>query len=200
MRIALDDFVACGGAVATDIESQTAALGPDTELVTVSIGGNDIAWIQAVITCAVAELPVCEAAVARSRSLVEGVLPGLLDTAYTQIREAAPNAQVIVTGYARLFSPKYGDWVPLANTRVSPEEQRLMNDGADVLNQTIAGVAAEHGFEFVDVTQRFDGHGVNAPEPWILDWGTDAPLHPNAKGYEAYASAITAAVRPGRVR
>ncbi len=51
----------------------------------------------------------------------------------------------------------------------------------------------------MDVTKRFLGHGVNAPEPWILGPG-DGAFHPNAEGYKAYTAAVTAAIRPSRLR
>lgn len=60
-----------------------------------------------------------------------------------------------------------------------------------------AGAAARHGFDFVDVTDRFVGYGVNAPEPWLLGAFEPGAFHPNLAGYEAYASAVTAAIQPG---
>src|SRR5918997_1009661 len=52
-RIALDDFVACAGATTTSMVAggQLAALDADTDLVTLTIGGNDIGWSQAVQAC-----------------------------------------------------------------------------------------------------------------------------------------------------
>lgn len=198
-KIELDDFAACGGAKSADIANQVAVLDADTDLVSVSVGGNDIFWSEAVTTCIVAPQPVCEGALARSVNAVRTVLPGLLDTAYTSIRAAAPDAHVVVTGYARLFSPEYGDYVTPVGT-LTTAEQQLMNDGADLLNATIAGVAAKRGFEFVDVTKRFDGHGVNAPDAWIGGLASPAPFHPNLAGYTDYAAAITAAVNPNELR
>ena len=55
-----------------------------------------------------------------------------------------------------------------------------MNDGADLLNAVIAEVAGEYGFQFVDVTQRFIDHGVNAAEPWILG-DRHGPLPPQPR-------------------
>ena len=64
----------------------------------------------------------------------------------------------------------------------------------------IRTAAEAHGYVFVDVTERFVDHGVNAPEPWLI-WPT-APgsFHPNAPGYRAYAAAVTAAIKPSALR
>jgi lysophospholipase L1-like esterase len=193
MQLALDDFVACGGARTTDLvpQGQIAALGPDTDVVTLSIGGNDIGWSQAVGACLALTDAECEAAIGLTRGRITTVLPGLLDDVYDDIDAAAPNATVYVTGYPRLFSPPYG---PVLGA--SAAEQDEMNAGADLLNATIRTVAEAHGYTFVDVTERFVDHGVNAPEPWVV-WPT-APgsFHPNVPGYRAYAAAVTAAIRP----
>jgi lysophospholipase L1-like esterase len=192
MRLALDDFVACGGARTTDLvpQGQIAALGPDTDVVTLSIGGNDIGWSQAVGACLGGTDAQCEAAIAVTTGRITGQLPALLDAVYDEVDAAAPNATVYVTGYPRLFSSAHG-----AVLGASPVEQDAMNEGADLLTATKA-----HGYTFVDVTERFVDHGVNAPEPWIV-WPT-APgsFHPNALGYEAYAAAVTAAIRPADLR
>lgn len=197
MRLALDDFVACGGARTTDLvpQGQIAALGPDTDVVTLSIGGNDIGWSQAVGACLGGTDAQCEAAIAVTTGRITGQLPALLDAVYDEVDAATPNATVYVTGYPRLFSSAYG-----AVLGASPAEQDAMNEGADLLTATIRTAAQAHGYTFVDVTERFVDHGVNAPEPWIV-WPT-APgsFHPNALGYEAYAAAVTAAIRPADLR
>jgi hypothetical protein len=75
-----------------------------------------------------------------------------------------------------------------------------LNEGADLLNGVIAEAATEHGFQFVDITKRFLGHGVNAPEPWILGPFDPGAFHPNTDGYEAYTAAVTAAINPSQLR
>ncbi len=191
--IVLDDLVACAGATTGDIADQVRALDAETDLVTVSIGGNDVRWAQSVGTCIIADESSCASAVQDSEATAREVLPGRLDTAYGQIREAAPKARVLVTGYARLFTEDRGDYQSGLGV-VTGREQTMMNEGADALNEAIAAAAARHGFDFVDVTGRFVEHGVNAPQPWILGFGTSAPFHPTAAGYQAYAEAIVAAV------
>lgn len=196
MRIDLDDFGACAGAKTVDlIANQLGALDEDTDLVTVSIGGNDIGWGQVVGACVVGDDAQCAGAVAFSRGVISNVLPGLLDATYAGIAAAAPDAHVVVTGYPRLFSPEFG-----AYFQASPVEQEAMNEGADLLNAVIAQKAAEYGFQFVDVTHRFVGHGVNAPEPWILGLTDPGLFHPNLSGYRAYSAAVTSSLDPRDLR
>ena len=196
MRIDLDDFAACAGATTGSLlATQLGVLDETTALVTVSIGGNDIGWGTAVGACLLGTDEQCAGALAATTAVIENQLPGLLRETYDQIEAAAPNAHVVVTGYPRLFSPKFGDYLG-----ASPAEQQVMNDGADLLNAVIAKVAAEYGFQFVDVTKRFDGHGVNAPSPWILDFSDPGRLHPNLSGYKAYSAAVTSSINPRDLR
>jgi lysophospholipase L1-like esterase len=196
-KLALDDFVACAGATTSSLVSggQLAALDDDTRLVTLTIGGNDTHWGDAVVACILGIDSQCTSTIASIRGIINGALPALLDSVYAQVATKAPNARVLVTGYPRLFSPEYGDYL-----LASPQEQQALNDGADLLDGVIEAAAARHGFQFVDVTKRFDGHGVNAPDPWIQGLGSPGPFHPNAEGYEAYTAAVTAAVQPARLK
>ena len=197
MKIDLDDFVACAGATTASLvsEGQLTALDEETDLVTLSIGGNDIGWSQAVVACLGGSDAQCAGTLAVIRSRVTTTLPGLLDSVYSKVSANAPGADVLITGYPRLFSPEYGSFLA-----ASPSEQEALNDGADLLNAVIAEAAAEHGFGFVDVTKQFLDHGVNAPDAWILGPLDPGAFHPDADGYEAYAAAVTAAFDPSRVR
>ncbi|RHW26741.1 SGNH/GDSL hydrolase family protein [Nocardioides immobilis] len=200
-RLALDDFVACAGATTTSLieGGQLSALDAESDLVLLSIGGNDIGWSDAVGACLLRADTDCARTTEMILGRIGSDLPAQLDTLHDQVAAAAPEARVIVTGYPRLFSPDHGSYLG-----ASQGEQQSLNDGADVLNAALRAAAEEHGFDYVDVTHRFDGHGVNAPEPWILGLlrpdGSLEPgaFHPNAAGYEAYAAAVTAAIGPGR--
>ena len=102
---------------------------------------------------------------------------------------------MVITGYPRLFSPEFG-----AYYGASASEQVALNEGADLLNAVIAEAAAEHGFQFVDVTPRFLGHGANAPEAWITGLTDPAAFHPNINGYRAYTAALTSQINPSQLR
>ena len=198
MKINLGDFVACAGATTASVVSggQLDALDNDTDLVTISVGGNDVGWSTAVGACLAGSDFQCAGALGASLNIVRETLPGLLDDLYGQIATKAPHAHVIVTGYPELFSPKNGPFLG-----ASVAEQQALNDSADTLNGVIAQAAADHGFQFVDVTKRFDNHGVNAPAPWLNGpFDPAGAFHPNAKGYQAYTAAVTAAVHPSQFR
>ncbi len=197
MKVELDDLAACAGATTTSLVAggQLDALDATTDVVTISIGGNDIGWSTAVVACLGGSDAQCTGATAATRSRITTDLPDLLDSVYEQVRDAAPAADVLVTGYPRLFSPEFGAFLG-----ASPAEQEELNDGADLLNEVMAETAAAHGFGFVDVTRRFLEHGANAPDAWILGPFDPGAFHPDADGYEAYTAAVTAAIRPGRMR
>jgi lysophospholipase L1-like esterase len=119
---------------------QSAALSADTDVVTVSIGGND-AGFSAIAEACVADSasgPVlgvstdpqgssyatCEAAFAAAvppidlAANVDGVVRDNLRNAYAAIRAAAPNAKVFVVGYPAIFpdaanTPAAGCFTPL---------------------------------------------------------------------------------------
>lgn len=205
MRIALDDVaaVAQGGTIEHLVEQQLGSLSSETDLVTLSVGGNNLPWTQVVLTCATQPDEVCLGATTGVSGRVATQLPAGLATAYSFVKAAAPGAHVVVTGYPRLFSPEYGDYTgsvgPLSFT-ISVAEQHAMNALADQLNTTIAQVAQASRVQYVDVATRFDGHGINAPDAWIGDADDPEALHPTAEGQRAYAAALTAAINPRDLR
>lgn len=170
--------VTCGGAVTTDvIEKQVSALNAGTDLVTVTIGGNDAGFASTLLICTFGTTSTCKRTV--EEGLRDNTLAGKLDRAYAAIRAAAPNARVIVLGYPRLYEDT------LLCTTMSRDKRRILNDGADQLTALIRGRAVAAGFEFLDVRPFFAGHGVCASDEWInssLLAGIGV-YHPNAKGY-----------------
>jgi hypothetical protein len=128
-------------------------------------------------------------AVALVDTRITSQLPGLLDSVYAQVAAAAPHARVLVTGYPRLFSSEYGAYLA-----ASPDELGALNAAADTLDAVIADAVARAGFQLVDVRTRFDGHGANSPDPWILGPTDPGAFHPTLEGYQAYAAAVNSAL------
>jgi len=194
-RLRLDDFVACAGATTTSLVTggQLLALGADTDLVTLTIGGNDIGWSTAVTACLGGTDAQCTGAVALVDARTTSQLPALLDAVYAKVAAAAPNAHVLVTGYPRLFSTEHGAFLA-----ASPEELSALNAAADTLDTVIAAAAGRAGFQYVDVRTRFARHGANSPDAWILGPSDPGAFHPTVDGYEAYTAAVSSAL--GRVK
>ncbi|WP_273652539.1 SGNH/GDSL hydrolase family protein [Cellulomonas fimi] len=194
-RVRLDDFVACAGATTTSLVAggQLAALDADTDLVTLTIGGNDVGWSTAVVACLGGTDAQCSAALAVVTARITDELPARLDSVYGAVAAAAPDAHVVVAGYPRLFSPEHGAYLA-----ASVDELRALNAAADTLATVVSAASDRSGFRYVDVRKRFDGHGANAPDPWILGPTDPAAFHPTADGYAAYAAAVTSALGPCR--
>ena len=195
-RLASLGFVACSGAKTADVRAnQIPALQPSTDLVTITVGGNDARFGTVLRTCTVAENDrTCFAAVNAAEAFARSSLRDRLARTYTEIRRAAPHARVIVLGYPRLF-----DLAPsCADPRVPNLARRQkLNEGADVLNDVIQSVSQQFEFSFSDVRGRFANHGVCSADPWINGPSVSTsvgPYHPNQTGYrDGYLTALDAA-------
>jgi lysophospholipase L1-like esterase len=193
--------VACAGARIGDVlDDQVQALGKDTTLVTITIGGNDAGFSSVLTRCA---LPMwvarCGPPVERARRVVRDTLPSRLDRLYAEIRRRAPAATVVVAGYPRLFNGD--DCGPV--TFFSHQDQRLLDGTSDLLRGVLRARAGAAGFRFADVTPAFRGHAVCDDVEWLN--GLSHPLresfHPNAAGHaQGYAPAVLAAAGAGRPR
>ncbi|QSB05964.1 SGNH/GDSL hydrolase family protein [Natronoglycomyces albus] len=191
-RIGADlDFQACSGATIPDVRNnQLGALSPETDIVTIGIGGNDTGWVDVLIACGTAFTGECWDDIAAAEHYVRNILPGRLNSLYSDIRAAAPNTTIAVTGYPRLFNGDNCSWL----VDLTYGEQMALNDAADLLNAVVAGAASRAGFSFVDVRSNFEGHVVCDDPSYIH--GLRAPIvkesfHPNARGQNlGYFSAM----------
>ncbi|MDG4800050.1 SGNH/GDSL hydrolase family protein [Micromonospora sp. WMMD980] len=184
-------FVACSGATTREVlNNQLGALNTGTDLVTISIGGNDAGFADVVTTCRLGSDSGCLTAVNNAKSYITNTLPGRLDETYRAIRNRAPGARVVVLGYPRLFelgSCGFGS--------INAYKRGLLNGGADTMSGVISGRASAAGFTYADVRGRFAGHGVCASSPWIngTTWPVVESYHPKASGYSGgYLPALTA--------
>jgi lysophospholipase L1-like esterase len=203
-RVELDSFQACAGATAlttepappagpVDLPEQISAavsadlLNRQTDLVTVTISGNDVQFGSVVAACLGDVLPeTCAPAVAAAQSFAETAVVPQLQASFAAIREAAPRAELVVAGYPHLFDGT----TPGA---LSIEAQNLFNAGTDALNAVVAQQVGDG--TFVDVTEVFAGHGIGSADSWILPPDVQFGLHPTAAGYrEGYLPAIVEAV------
>ncbi|SDF94133.1 Lysophospholipase L1 [Lentzea fradiae] len=204
--------ISCGGAQTKDMAgvqsgvpgqsvAQFSALKADTDLVTISIGGNDIGFSDIILTCAGKSVldPLgapCKAnygdslaqRVAATAPKVAAVLAG--------IKQRSPNAKIVVVGYLRILPPSGGCWpvVPISRGDVP------YLDGVErQLNAMLAAQAQAAGATFVNPYDISLGRDTCAA-PWdkwvegIIPTSLAFPVHPNAKGMAAVGNQVAAAL------
>jgi lysophospholipase L1-like esterase len=197
-RIHLQVNASCPGATTSTVAAtQLSALTPGVELVTLTVGGNDLGFRDLAGPCLGGTPEQCKEAIDTAEGKLS-VLGSALTDLYNQVADAAPKALIVVTGYPYLFEIRPED-DPLAAIK----EQ--INNAIRLLNITIQQAVADAqddgvNIVYVDVTAEFTGHGIGSEEPPFIN----APIpgefhvedfHPNADGYRAYADAISAAIR-----
>ncbi|WP_329458565.1 SGNH/GDSL hydrolase family protein [Streptomyces sp. NBC_01497] len=186
--------LACSGALTGDVTGkQLTPLTSATDLVSITVGGNDAGFSDVMTTCVLKSQATCLSGIATANAFVDNTLPGRLDTVYADIRAKAPNAHVVVVGYPRFYELNGSCVVGL-----SEAERSAINSAADHLNSVTAKRAADHGFTFADVTQAFTGHEIcSSGTAWLhsvnlLDLGES--YHPTAAGQSGgYLPVFTAA-------
>jgi lysophospholipase L1-like esterase len=198
-HIRLQANATCAGATTSTVaDTQLSTLNPGFELVTLTVGGNDLGFAALAVNC----LPPtgtqekCQEAIDAAKVKLATELPSALTLLYGDVADAAPKALIVVTGYPLLFELVEGD--PLFDLKAQ------INGAITLLNSTIRQAVDDQpdsvNIIYVDVTTPFLGHGIgsttsfiNAPAPGQPPSQED--FHPNAAGYRAYADAISAALR-----
>lgn len=211
LRISDYTDVSCSGAKTVNMTApQTVPLGinppqfdalrPDTDLVTLTISGNDIGFSEIIFTCARVSAtdpfgnPCQREAtsgggdfyaqrIADAAPKVARVLDG--------IRQRSPRATVLLVGYLRILPPAVGCYpvFPVARGDVA-----YLDGLEQQLNTMLADQAFKQGAAFVDSYGRSLGHDACKLLPgqkWVegtVPTSPAAPVHPNAIGMREVAT------------
>lgn len=181
---------------------QIQAVHPDTDLVTVTAGGNDLGYIGGVLTDALrnrlSENALGARLVAR-RSPAPAVLPTTDQIAaatdgLTRIVEAAraraPRARVVLVDYLPLFDVTAP---PYEVSRLRPEQAEHHRRVAQQLTGVFTAAGARTGADVVLADAPGQGHTVGTPDPWVNGLSVRHLLgsfHPTAAGMRAVADAV----------
>ncbi len=197
--------VSCGAADTGDFtKSQGSGIAPqldavrgNTDLITMTIGGNDSSvFINSIAQCGVASLATagtgspCKDQYGKKfvRTIRTTTFPSL-KKALRAVHRKAPRAEVAILGYPRLLPPTKGCYpqMPVARGDV-PYLFNLQR----VLNNAVRRAAKATGSVYVDVPKASRGHdackvrGRRWVEPVLL--GTNPVIvHPNSRGEAAMA-------------
>jgi lysophospholipase L1-like esterase len=192
VHIDLQVNATCPGATTSTVAgTQLSALTPGVELVTLTVGGNDLGFVDLAETCLTPgqELQCLDAIADAVTEQQLTALGSALTELYGQVADAAPNALIVVTGYPYLFEPDPNNPIITA-----------FNAATAALNTTIetaVNATDNDNIIYVGVTAQFKGHRIGSDDPFINGPTAGFPeaFHPNAAGYRAYAKAISAAIR-----
>jgi lysophospholipase L1-like esterase len=209
--------VTCGGAQTKDFGQaqypgtapQLDAVGADTDLVTLTIGGNDNnTFINAVVSCGTAGVlsggkgsPCKDKYGTSFDDRIEANTYPALKAALAGVRAKAPHARVAALGYPwivpRTFDPSCFVKLPLAAGDV-PYLRGIQAH----LNAVVARAAREAGATYVDFSAASEGHdacqapGTRWIEPLLFGHNL-VPVHPNALGEQRMAERTMSDLRLG---
>ena len=198
--------VTCGAAKTSDFFSsqypgvapQLDALGPDTQVVTMTIGGNDNdVFIDTIVDCGTAGASTGgQGSPCKDRygsyfddTIRNSTYPALVK-ALQAVHAKAPNATVAILGYPWIMPESVGcfDKMPIAQGDVP-----YVHDIQATLNDAVLRAAAATGTTYIDFSQTSVGH--DACQPMGIRWiepvfqGTNPVIvHPNALGESQMAA------------
>lgn len=204
--------VTCSGAKTDDfagrqfgfVAPQYDALKPSTDLVSLTIGANDIGLFQTALSC-INLLPEPVGISCQDRYNAGGTdqLAKAVDAwapefgaSLDEIKRRSPQAKVLVTGYGTYIRP--GGCYPRQPVwgRDGDYLQSVMNR----ISATARAEAVKRGATFVDFAAVTVGHDICAAPAdryleGLIPTTVAAPLHPNAAGMAAFGKAVAQAVR-----
>ena len=206
--------VTCGGATSRHIldggqlmqPAQLEAVTQDTELVTVTIGGNDIAYIGNMMAMACNDdtpwyLRKTAACRIRDMAEMEQALRELqprLAAIADEVHRRAPGAKLVFLNYQTIL-PDSGSCERLGLTAEQAAQMRVITDKlADLTRAT----AEAHGALLLDARRLTQGHDACAADPWMngahpAGGMLAAPLHPTQQGMTAIAQGLDALLSGG---
>ncbi|WP_433756882.1 SGNH/GDSL hydrolase family protein [Nocardia sp. CA-135398] len=211
--------VTCGGATLDDLANpqrgvvsgtaapQFDALTPDTTLVTMTMGGNDIGLASQALRCGNL-LPEPYGTSCADTFTANGVdtfaertkaLAPVYSTAIDEIHSRAPEATIVIVGYP---TASRAGACP-AQQPAWPRDADYLQDVLVNLNTLLRNVSAAHGAIFVDTATSSVGHDMCATpdQQWInglipsLSTPSIVPLHPNTFGEQNIAQRVVATLR-----
>lgn len=211
-RLAIETLVdvSCSAATTADLTQaqriyeentvppQLDALTPETDLVTVGLGGNDEdLFLTLVGTCTSVSgdldgSPCTERLGQRGVDLDESVaqVQENLVTALGTVRERAPDATVVLVGYPHIVPLRGGcEELPLAQGDLD-----LAREMTADLDRAMATAAKEAGVLFAATRPATRGHDICGEDPWVngstRDRTRGLEYHPFAEGQQAVADVV----------
>lgn len=183
-------------------EPQLLGLPPDADVVTITGGGNDLAYIGSMMTdslraywvgrlfVSAAEKEIPMDADALSKRFVDVI---------DRIEQQAPRARIYLVEYLTLLGPDVRPGIDVAFDQGRIDHHRKVSD---VLNDAYrrAGEARPQ-VVVVPMAKKSRDHGLGSEQPWVDPlsvwglWNGSPCLHPNERGMQAVADVLVAMIQ-----
>lgn len=186
---------------------QLNSLSAQTDVVTFSIGGNDLGFTSILTNCATSF--DCRGdyggnSMPNLLAQIHGSVGDRIEAAMRAVVERAPNAQVFAIGYPDLLpaSPSGIAWgfgcLPTSGV-ISASERDALRNVERTLNLEIEARAAAVGgnMNYVDIYTPSIGHDLCSSNNWTSDLAT--LFHPNKTGHQAFANIMVPVMRQSLV-
>lgn len=180
-----------------ELPAQIEALGPETKLVSITIGGNDLGYVGSLLWASCQQLAAegrvpaarCRPTTAGADAASLAALQAALRAVVAAVRSRSPRATLVLVDYLQLL-PEQGGCALTPLSAAQADEARRSAQALAALTQALA---QESGVLLLRASALSASHHVCADQPWV--WGypaTDggAPYHPNAQGMQAVAEAL----------
>jgi lysophospholipase L1-like esterase len=175
---------------------QIDAIGPETRLVTMTTGGNDVGYVGDLTAMAyqrkggiygfLVEQFWDGAKPVDDRNFVK--LRSDLVSTFREIRRRAPKAQIILVTYPAIL-PESGTCSQLG---IDSYQANLMRAVAQRLAEVTQSAAQEAGASVIDMSTLSKGNDACAPVAWVngSEPAEGAPFHPTLAGSKAIAAIL----------
>lgn len=220
LGLALTD-VTCSGATTAhvlgtpqdDAPPQLDAVTPDTALVTITVGGNDLEYVGTFLRGSFLNT-IAKPATLLGRRVANRIRARVSylkdDAAYQAVAESltiivertqerAPDARILLVDYLTLVGPATR---PRLDVPLNEEQLPSIAMMADGLADAFAKAAAATGADLIAASAASKDHAIGTPEPWTTGFtmlppnlGSFVPYHPTAAGMKAVADLITERIR-----
>lgn len=185
---------------------QLSNVPANTDLITITAGGNDVGYIGTMIRLAVAERLAAHLLARPIAAMIRGKATGIppVDTqsrvadSLTRIiqgaRGVAPDARIVLVDYLTIIGPV------TETSREAPFTNQQLGDFANFADDLSAGfrqAAKSAAVDLVVMSELSRGHALGSPDPWVVglpehltEMVRRPPFHPNIAGMKATAEAI----------
>lgn len=207
----LRDVTSSGATTATilsesqfDQPPQIEAVRAPTDLVTITIGGNDVGYVAALVAATVptwlTRLPPLSGRFGDALDMdgldrrLDAVGASITEVV-AAVRRQAPDARVVLVDYLTVL-PAAPIVAGRHRPRMSVDHQRLCRSIADRLAVATATAAREAGAELVSAAVASEAHHAWSDDPWttsgaaVAPWRPGVPFHPNRAGMRAVADLL----------